>query len=103
MKELAVLKPGRCVSDRAVPWSIPVGTLGQEERPSLARRPTRLAEPGAVFFHACALFGWDLAAAGGEFRRARGGAPAAFHAVVGVVGDFQSGKALVDFAQAQAP
>src|SRR4051794_8413401 len=63
-----------------------VGPLSRGVRP---RRPSPVVEPRAIFLHLRALFLGRAAAAGGRLTAARGGAPAGFHAVVGVVGGLE--------------
>jgi len=69
----------------------------------LARGKAGLAEPETVLLHALLLLGGRPAAARSIVRRDRGRTPSPLHAVVGVVGDFELGYALVDLGQAQPP
>ena len=69
----------------------------------LARGKAGLAEPETVLLHALLLLGGRPAAARSIVRRDGGRTPSPLHAVVGVVGDFELGYALVDLGQAQPP
>src|SRR5512137_1441603 len=70
---------------------------------SLARGKAGLAEPETVLLHALSLFGGRSAAARSIFRRVGRCTPSSLHAVVGIVGDFELQRALVDLDQAQPP
>src|SRR5512143_2968718 len=82
-------------------WAV----LRQRQTPliSVARGPAALAEPETVLLHALSLLGGRPAAARSIFRRAGGCTPSPLHAVVGIVGDFERWRSLVDLGHAQPP